>query len=93
MSLQLITRCCDGDATEEELLEMCAIARPVSKSTFFRKVSLRDVSTMLGYASGSAKGMHLKDDYLMQNDCYFRSVFRGKPVYYLVWSAIEHIFG
>ena len=93
MKLNLLTRCCDGDATAEELIAMYAAGRPVSRLTFFRKVSLRRVCDLIGYAFGRQQGMHIKDDRCMQNDCYFRSVFRGKPAYYLVWSQIDHIFG
>lgn len=88
----LHTRCVDEytDVHVERLAAMTEGGRPISAGTFFRHVDRASISRELGYAYGRAeKGIRLAKDYHVQ---FFRSVWRDKPCYYLVWSAIEHVF-
>jgi hypothetical protein len=88
----LHTRCVD-EYTDEHVGRLGAMTdngRAITASTFFRRVSLAQVSRDLGYAFGRAeKGVRIAKDYHVR---YFCSTWRGKPCYYLVWSAIEHVF-
>jgi hypothetical protein len=67
-------------------------ARDVSRSTFLKHVdrgNLREVEAMLGYAEHPSQGLTMAGDWHVS---YHRGRFCGMPVYYFVWSAIEHIF-
>jgi hypothetical protein len=87
---QLYTRCCDGIATAEQLRQMYDDGREISFRTFAAQVDLTPMHGDLGYASGRhAKGLRLKDDFLVR---YFKSKFCGQPCYYMVHSAIDHVF-
>lgn len=87
--LRLVTKCTDYIATAEELHDMLDDAKDVSFETFFKHVSLKEVSEHLGYSFGNKVGLHLQKD---QHVKYYRSKFLGVPCYFLKWSAIEHIF-
>lgn len=87
----LVARCTDEHtwihrARLEALYEK---DREITAETFFRHVSLKDISGDLGYAFGHEKGLHLKDDYHVS---YHRSQWRGVPCYHLEWSGIDHVF-
>lgn len=88
----LHTRCVDEytDTHVERLNAMTERGRQIAASTFFRHVERSTISRQLGYAYGRAeRGVRLARDYHVQ---FFRSKWRGKPCYYMVWSAIEHVF-
>lgn len=42
-----------------------------------------------GYAVGSERGLHLKDDGCVR---YYRSTFRDKPCYYIDWSSYQYVW-
>jgi hypothetical protein len=63
--------------------------REITAETFFRHVSLQEVSECLGYAFAPQKGLHLKDDYHVS---YHRSMWRSVPCYHLEWSGIDLIY-
>lgn len=87
---ELYTRCCDGDATAEELFAMYDSEREVKYSTFARKTSIAEIARELGYAVGrAAKGLRIADDYAVR---FYKAKFRGVPVYYMDWSSIDHVF-
>lgn len=91
MTYSLVARCTDSQSDEhiEALEALHAEGTEVSAETFFRHVSLKDVSRMLGYAYGCEHGLHLKNDYAVR---YYRSRWQGAPCYHMDWSAIDHIF-
>ena len=88
MNAVLVNRCLEMNVEELELLY--DNDREVTFDTFFRAVSLKYVADLLGYSYGEEKGLHLKKDSIGLQ--YFRSVYRGKPCWHLVWSKIDHIF-
>ena len=86
----LYTRCCDGDATSEELHEMYDQEREITFTTFSRRVDIRPIAKDLGYVSGRhAQGLRMQNDRCVR---FFRSKFRGENCYYMDWSCIDHIF-
>lgn len=90
MAYVLVARCTDEQSrTHVERLEaLSERSRPIRADTFFRHVSRRMVSTLLGYAY-RRKGLTIRKDRCVG---YYKSVWRGVPCYYLDWSRIEHIF-
>jgi len=85
----LFTRCCDGDATAEELHAMTDRAIEITYRTFAKHVDVESIASSMGYAVGRAKGLRLSDDWAVH---FHRSKFRGVPCYYMDHSRIEHIF-
>lgn len=86
----LYTRCCDGDATYEELHSMYDRNRAITFRTFAKHVDVQPIAEALGYAfDRNARGLRLSKDWAVR---FHKSVFKGQPCYYLVWSAIDHIF-
>lgn len=94
----LHTRCVDGAGYQfvEKLEAMTDRAREITAATFFRHVDERTAvhATGADYRVGRNPAhtdfqLRLKDDRCVR---FYRSVFDGKPCYYLVWSAIEHVF-
>lgn len=89
---QLYIRCVDSYSPEhvDRLNAMTDAGREVSFDTFFRHVDLRKVSESLGYEYGAAqRGLHMRRDRCVR---FFRSKWQGRRCYYMVWSAIEHVF-
>ena len=43
----------------------------------------------MSYATGSQRGLHLKDDWAVH---FYRSRYDGAPCYYIEHSLIEHIW-
>lgn len=83
--MQFLTDCVscgDGPAINR----MKDLATPISYDTFRKRVSISEVSKMLGYSRDS---LTLKNDWHV---AYFRSFYKGQPCYFLVWSAIEYIY-
>lgn len=88
----LYIRCIDaqGAAHVDRLNTMTEAGREISSNTFFRHVRLQDASEQLGYDYGPGqRGLHLKKDRCVR---FFRSKWQGRRCYYMVWSAIEHVF-
>lgn len=85
----LYTRCCDMVATIEQLDEMTGQGRQIGLATFRKHADVSALEAAFGYVTGRAKGLRLANDHYVQ---YFKSIFRGIPCYYLVHSAIEHIY-
>lgn len=78
------------EASGPAIREMVDRARQISRETFMRRCNWKTVAAELGYIVGPGeKGLRLKDDYHVS---YHRSRYRGLACYYLVWSAIEHVF-
>jgi len=87
MTFRYFTNCIQS--TAEAINAMVDQAREITFSTFARRCDYRGVAQHLGYAVGADTGLHLKDDALAR---YYKSVYRGRPCYYLQHSAIEYIF-
>jgi hypothetical protein len=87
MRYQYNTCCVDSDGPS--INAMSERARPVTYRTFDRHCDWTNWARGVGYSVGTERGLHLKNDYHV---AYFKSVYRGEPCYYLVWSAIEVIF-
>lgn len=85
----LYTRCCDGIASADQLREMYDGGREITFRTFALHTDISSMLGELGYATGRSRGLRLQDDMLVR---YFKSAFRGQPCYYMVHSAIDHIF-
>jgi hypothetical protein len=67
-------------------------ARDISRTTFLKHVNrenLREIEAMLCYSEHPSQGLTMAGDWHVS---YHRGKFCGMPVYYFVWSAIEHIF-
>lgn len=88
---ELVARCTDEHTWlhRTRLEALYEKDREITADTFFRHVSLREVSEGLGYAFGAEKGLHLKADYHV---AYHRSQWRGVPCFHLEWSGIDHIY-
>lgn len=87
---ELVARCVDIPMSQvQDLHDMTDRAREVSFATFARHTNWQPVARGFGCAVGHEKGLHLKDDYHVG---FYRSLWRGKPCYYIDHSRIEHIF-
>lgn len=88
----LHTRCVDEytDVHVDRLNAMTDKGREISADTFFRHVDLQHLSRSMGYSYGrTAQGLRMKKDRCLR---FFSSTWRGRRCYYMVWSAIEHVF-
>lgn len=85
--MSLVTTCVDS--TAKSITDMVDSSREITCKTFFRHVDRKEVSLMLGYSLHKLRGLTIRDDYTIS---YHKSKYRGKPCYYLVWSAIEYVF-
>jgi hypothetical protein len=86
----LYTRCCDGIATAEQLRQMYDDSLEITFKTFAVHADIKPMLGDMGYATGrNEKGLRLENDFLVR---YFKSKFLGQPCYYMVHSAIDHIF-
>lgn len=83
--------CCVHLSQDEvpDLNAMVEAGRDVSFATFARHCDWQQFAIEHLYATGSERGLHLKDDWHVG---YYRSTWRGAPCYYVKHSAIEHIF-
>lgn len=91
LKLPLIARCCDGSATVNELENLYDHDREITYKTFAKHVDIKELAEYLGYAFGRwERGVRLSKDWHVR---FYRSKFRGKVCYHLVWSEIDHIFG
>lgn len=91
----LHTRCCDGSGYDftEKLDAMTSRGREIKAETFFRhiKEAVAVAAVGGGYDVGARgeNNLRLSNDYAVR---FFSSVYQGKRCYYMVWSAIEHVF-
>lgn len=89
----LHTRCVDEytDTHVQRLDQMTSKGREISADSFFRHVDLKQLSAQMGYGYGRQAGQALR---LKKDRCvrFFMSHWRGRRCYYMVWSAIEHVF-
>ncbi len=89
--LPLIARCCDGSCTVAELESLYEHDRQITKKSFARHVDMENLCEYLGYSYRHInRGVNFFRDWHIR--CYM-SRFRGKRVYHLVWSEIDHVFG
>lgn len=92
MSFVLVARCTDEQTWlhRARLEALYDHDKEVTRKTFFRRVSMKEVAEMLGYAYGRwARGVRLMKDWHLQ---FHRSKWRGVPCYHLEWSGIDHVF-
>lgn len=87
MMFQFVTDCVSS--TCELITDMVDSSREITYKTFFKYVSLSEVANMLGYETDPRKGLTIKNDWHVG---YYKSVYRGKPCYYVRWSGIEYVF-
>ena len=76
----------------ENLKEMIALRRSISRSTFVKHVDKRelgDLEERLGYASHHSQGLMMSQDWGVS---YYKSKLQGKKVYFFVYSGIEYVF-
>lgn len=82
---------CTDRSTAPHLENMMDQAKQITYRTFVKAVGLDSVRQIFGdYSWGYQRG-----DIRMKNDpyvTYYRSVFNGRPCYYVRHSAIEYIF-
>ena len=76
-------------ARGEDIDAMRAGAREVTYRTMLRWCDLVGLAEQLGYCRSSRQGITLKGDWGVS---YYKSTYRGRPCYFLVWSAIEYVF-
>jgi hypothetical protein len=85
----LYTTCCIH-STGEAINAMKDKAREITYRTFRKHCPDLDTWAQgMGYFLHTAQGLTLKNDWHV---AYFKSEYQGKPCYYLVHSAIEHIW-
>lgn len=78
--------CGDGQAIQA----MVEAERQVTYRTMRKHCpDLDNWATQRGYELDPRQGLHLKNDWHVS---YHRSVWKGRPCYYIRHSAIEHIF-
>jgi len=83
------TTCC-VESTGEAIRAMVEKAREISYRTFRKHCEgLDDWAQAMGYFRHPSQGLTLKNDWHVT---YYKSVFQGKPCYFLVHSAIEYIW-
>jgi len=78
-------------STAHAIQSMIDRARSVTLQTIRRHCAeLAEFERRMGYDTGSERGgLRLRDDYHVS---YFKSVYRGRPCYYVRHSAIEYIW-
>ena len=79
--------CVNSDC--ESITDMVDRARDITYETFCKHCDINPIAQKMGYASGSERGLHLKDDRLVT---FHKSRFQGKPCYYMQHSRIEYVF-
>ena len=82
-----------GSDSIGDLQAMTDCARPISYDSFRREVSGADLDMLadqFGYVKDPQRGgLSLRRDRMVE---FFRSVYKGKPCFYMRHSAIEYIF-
>jgi len=87
MKKTYLTNCVNS--TYDAINDMISRSRGITYKTFIKYVDWKELSKRLGYAIHPKQGLTLKKDYVPS---YYKSVYLGKPCYYIRWSAIEYIF-
>lgn len=87
--LEYTTCCVDSDA--ESIHDMVDRAREVTYQTLRKHCDGVDqFAAGLGYDTGNERGgLRLKDDFAVS---FHKSLYRGKPCYYVDHSRIEYIW-
>jgi hypothetical protein len=83
---RFVTTCVNS--TSDDIDALIEQAQDVSMRIFRQKIGseqYRELEAALGYN----RDLRLANDWAVSTH---RSVYRGVPAYYLVWSAIEHIY-
>lgn len=84
------TCCIECDDCVDDLNRMIEEAVPITYRTMRRHCGGLDTWAINhGYELHHTRGLTLKSDWHVG---YFKSSFKGRPCYYLVWSAIEFIW-
>lgn len=76
----------------DDLSAMIRAGRDITRATFLKSVNpeeMKQLERQLGYERDPRRGLTMANDYHVG---YYRSVLRGCPAVYFVWSAIEHVF-
>lgn len=84
----------------KSITDMTDRAREITWETFIRHVPVSEVRAVFPSYSYQGEyynpdtgeqtcGFHIKDDFAVS---FHKSVYRGRPCYYIRWSAIEWIF-
>lgn len=69
---------------------MVDAARSITFATFRRNCAgVQDWARSMGYSIAGERGLHLKDDWAVS---YHKSVYSGRPCYFIRHSAIEYIW-
>ena len=81
---------CCINSTAKDIHAMIDAAKEVTLGTMRRNCDLNDLEKQFAYDTGGERGgLRLKDDWHVR---YYKSVYKGRPCYYLKHSAIEYIF-
>ncbi|MFK1046554.1 hypothetical protein ACIUWC_16075 [Pseudomonas aeruginosa] len=79
----------DGESARSKgqaISDLVEAARKITFKSLAKHVTgLEELEQQLGYG----RGLRLRDDYHVT---YWKGVYRGEPVYFLIHSAIEHVF-
>lgn len=86
VKFQYLTCCVNSDADSIHAMTEQAIG--ITLHTFRRRCDTREWEEDLGYER-RGRGLPMSRDWHVR---YFKSIYRGRPCYYAVHSAIEHIF-
>jgi hypothetical protein len=90
MAYRYVGRCVELDG--QDITDMAEKARKITRETFGANIGRENylmLSDRLGYTRHHTQGLTLSKDYHVS---FYRSAYRGKPCYYMVHSAIEHVF-
>jgi hypothetical protein len=82
------------EANGEEIAAMIDRSREISFATFKRRCNWVPVAKSMGYQVGprtrqNRTWLRLDEDYHVR---FYKSVYQGKPCYYMDHSAIEYVF-
>ena len=78
------------NSTAKWINEMKDKAKPIGYRTMLQRCEgLLDMAQELGYERHPQKGLTLKNDFYVG---FYRSVYRGRKCYYMVYSGIEFIW-
>lgn len=81
------TNCVDSNGPD--IQAMIDASRDITYATFIKHCVWRTWAEAQGYETGYLGGLKLKDDWHVR---YAKSVFQGRPCYYIIWSGIENVF-
>ncbi|AVK09265.1 TPA: hypothetical protein L6A41_31425 [Pseudomonas aeruginosa] len=91
-AFEYYTRCIDlhdGESARSKgqaISDLVEAARKITFKSLAKHVTgLEELNQQLGYG----RGLRLQDDYHVT---YWKGVYRGEPAYFLIHSAIEHVF-